>query len=91
MAGDPELIALWDCWFAERLGQAKGRRLWLDHGTATLDAFYAPYQQAVYARLTALPWKRGRDWQSKVYTGAEHEENAWARRLPEIFNWLLRN
>ncbi len=90
MAGDPELIALWDCWFAERLGQAKGRRLWLDHGTATLDAFYAPYQQAVDARLTASPWKRGRDWQSKVYTGAEHEENAWARRLPEIFNWLLR-
>ncbi len=90
-SGDPELIVLWDRWFAERLGQAKGRRLWLDHGTATLDAFYAPYQQAVDARLTGSPWKRGRDWQSKVYTGAEHEENAWARRLPEIFNWLLRN
>lgn len=89
-AGDPELIALWDQWFAAKLGPVKGRRLWLDHGTATLDAYYAPYQQAVDARLTALPWKRGRDWQSKVYPGAEHEENVWAARLPEIFGWLLR-
>ena len=89
-SGDPELIALWDQWFAAKLGPVKGRRLWLDHGTATLDAFYTPYQQAVDGRLSALPWQRGRDWQSKVYAGAEHEENAWAARLPEIFGWMLR-
>lgn len=85
-----ELIALWDGWFAARLGQPDGRRVWMDHGTATLDAFYAPYQQAIDARMAASGWQRGRDWQSKVYEGAEHEENAWARRLPEVFGWLLR-
>jgi len=87
---NPELIALWDGWFAARLGQPDGRRVWMDHGTATLDAFYAPYQQAIDARMTASGWQRGRDWESKVYQGAEHEENAWARRLPEVFGWLLR-
>lgn len=87
---NPELIALWDGWFAARLGQADGRRVWMDHGTATLDAFYAPYQQAIDARMAASGWQRGRDWESKVYEGAEHEENAWARRLPEVFGWLLR-
>jgi len=87
---NPELKALWDQWFADRLGQPKGRRLWLDHGTATLDAFYGPYQLPVDARIAATGWKHGRDWQSKVYRGAEHEENAWAARLPEIFGWLLR-
>ncbi|MEY4056017.1 MAG: hypothetical protein RL519_1352 [Pseudomonadota bacterium] len=87
---NPELIALWDGWFAARLGQPDGRRVWMDHGTATLDAFYAPYQQAIDARMTASGWQRGRDWESKVYEGAEHEENAWARRLPEVFGWLLR-
>lgn len=87
---NPELIALWDGWFAARLGQADGRRVWMDHGTATLDAFYAPYQQAIDARMAASGWQRGRDWESKVYQGAEHEENAWARRLPEVFGWLLR-
>lgn len=84
-----ELKALWDGWLAARLGQPDGRRVWLDHGTATLDAFYAPYQQVVDARFAAAGWQKGRDWESKVYEGAEHEENAWAARLPEIFGWLL--
>jgi enterochelin esterase-like enzyme len=87
---NPELIALWDGWFAARLGQPNGRRVWMDHGTATLDAFYAPYQQKIDARFAASGWQRGRDWESKVYEGAEHEENAWARRLPEVIGWLLR-
>ncbi len=89
-ATNPALAVMWDGWFAARLGTPDGRRLWLDHGTATLDAHYAPYQQAVDARIAAMGWRRGRDWQSKVYPGAEHEENAWAARLPEIFGWLLR-
>lgn len=88
--GDPELIGLWDRWFAEKLGAPNGRRLWFDHGTATLDAFYAPYQQAVDARIAASGWQKGQDWESRVYEGAEHEENAWAARLPEIMGWLLR-
>jgi enterochelin esterase-like enzyme len=81
--------ALWDGWFAARLGQPDGRRVWMDHGTATLDAFYAPYQQVVDARFAAAGWQKGRDWESRVYEGAEHEENAWAARLPEILGWLL--
>lgn len=88
--GDPELIGLWDRWFAEKLGSPNGRRLWLDHGTATLDAFYAPYQQPVDARIAASGWQKGKDWESRVYEDAEHEENAWAARLPEIMGWLLR-
>lgn len=84
-----ELIALWNQWFAERLGQPDGRRLWMDHGTATLDRFYAPYQQAIDARVRAEGWAEGRDFRTEVYEGAEHEENAWAARLPEIFTWLL--
>ena len=88
-ADSAELAALWDGWFAARLGAPDGRRVWLDHGTATLDAYYAPYQQVVDARFAAAGWQKGRDWESKVYEGAEHEENAWAARLPEIFGWLL--
>lgn len=83
------LAALWDAWFAARLGQPDGRRVWMDHGTATLDQFYTPYQQVIDARFASAGWQKGRDWESKVYEGAEHEENAWAARLPEIFGWLL--
>lgn len=80
---------LWDAWFAAKLGTPDGRRIWMDHGTATLDAFYAPYQQVIDARFAKAGWQKGRDFESKVYEGAEHEENAWAARLPEIFGWLL--
>ena len=88
-AANPELIALWDGWFAARLGQPDGRRVWMDHGTATLDQFYAPYQQVIDARFAKAGWQKGRDFESRVYDGAEHEENAWAARLPEVFGWLL--
>ena len=88
---DPARLALDRAWFVRRLGKAKGRRLWMDHGTATLDAHYPPYQAAINRALAERGWKEGRDWQGKVYPGAEHEENAWARRLPEIFGWLLRD
>ena len=83
------LAALWDAWFAARLGQPDGRRVWMDHGTATLDQYYAPYQQVIDARFESAGWQKGRDWESRIYEGAEHEENAWAARLPEIFGWLL--
>lgn len=89
-AADAERIALHKAWLIDRLGRPNGRRLWLDIGTGTLDAFYPPYQQAVSDAIAAKGWKPGRDWQGRVYPGAEHEENAWARRLPEIFTWVLR-
>jgi hypothetical protein len=86
---DSGIKALWDAWFAARLGKPDGRRVWMDHGTATLDGFYAPYQQVIDARFSAQGWQKGRDWESRVYEGAEHEENVWAARFPEILGWLL--
>lgn len=63
----------------------------MDHGTETLDAFYATYQQAVDARLSVSGWQKGTDWEIRVYAGAALEENSWAERLPEIFIWLLED
>jgi predicted alpha/beta superfamily hydrolase len=88
---DPAMTSVWEQWFTKHLGTPGGRRLWMDHGTETLDAFYAPYQQTVDARLTASGWRKGIDWESRVYSGAAHEENSWAARLPEIFTWLLED
>ena len=84
-----EVSAMWRDWLAPRLGQPNGRRIWMDHGTATLDAHYAPYQRVIDAEFRAAGWIEGRDWVSREYVGAEHEENAWARRLPEVLGWLL--
>lgn len=87
---NPETLGIWTSYFDRTLGAPAGRRIWMDHGTGTLDAFYAPYQEPIDAEFVKLGWQRGIDFESRVYPGAEHEENAWAARLPEIFAWLLR-
>lgn len=80
----------WKAYLAANLGKPAGRRLWMDHGTETLDAFYAPYQQRIDAQIVAAGWRKGRDFESRVYPGAAHEENAWAARMDDIFGWLMR-
>lgn len=87
---DRAIVALNVDWFSGRLGKPAGRRLWMDHGTGTLDAFYAPYQLPIDDQVAAAGWRPGIDFASKVYPGTEHEENAWAARLPEIFGFLLK-
>ena len=95
--GDPEKMApyhaeieaIWQATIAGDLGSPRGRRLWMDHGTETLDAYYAPYQTVIDAALVKAGWRDGADFASRVYPGAAHEENAWAARLDDIFGWLL--
>jgi predicted alpha/beta superfamily hydrolase len=83
-------IAMWEAYFDRKLGKPAGRRLWMDHGTETLDAYYDPWQRRIDAKLVQLGWRKGRDFESRVYPGAAHEENAWAARLDDIFAWLLK-
>ncbi len=84
-----DVIATWGVFIRERLGAPRGRRIWFDHGTETLDTHYPPYQRAIDADLAANGWRPGRDFVSRVYPGAAHEENAWAERLTDVFAWLL--
>lgn len=84
-----DLLAVWMDSLVARLGKPDGRRLWMDHGTATLDRYYAAYQRPIDAAVERAGWRKGTDFESRVYAGAEHEENAWAARLPDIFVWLL--
>lgn len=85
-----DIFAAWRQFVKLELGKPKGRRIWFDHGTETLDAFYQPYQDNLDTALMASGWRRGRDFQSTVYAGTPHEENAWAARLDDVFGWMLR-
>jgi len=80
----------WRGYLTKHLGKPAGRGLWMDHGTETLDAFYAPYQSRIDAQILAAGWRKGVDFETRVYNGAAHEENAWAARMDDIFAWLLR-
>ncbi|MBL0923715.1 MAG: alpha/beta hydrolase [Sphingomonadaceae bacterium] len=85
-----DIFAAWRAYAAKELRKPAGRRIWFDHGTETLDAFYEPYQQVLDAALEANGWVKGRDFSSRVYKGTPHEENAWAARLDDVFGWMLK-
>ena len=89
--GDPRAAqaqqALRD-WLAERLPPPGSHRLYFDHGTATLDAAYAPLQQRMDAHLRKAGYREGTDFVTRVFTGHEHSERAWRARLDVVLAFL---
>jgi predicted alpha/beta superfamily hydrolase len=63
-------------------------KIWMDHGTINLDSYYAPYQQSVDATFDSLGWTKGRNYQSRVYEGADHNEAAWRARLADPLTFM---
>jgi pimeloyl-ACP methyl ester carboxylesterase len=77
-------------WLAGHLPRAGAHRLYFDHGSAGLDSLYAPFQDRVDALLPTLGYRRGRDWESRVFAGADHNQAAWRARLEIPLSFLLR-
>ncbi|OON64546.1 hypothetical protein B0920_00625 [Massilia sp. KIM] len=65
-----------------------GRRLYLDRGTATLDALYGPHQSFVDLIVRERGYTDA-NFLSRVFDGADHSENAWAERLEHPLLFLL--
>ncbi|WP_051503987.1 alpha/beta hydrolase [Sphingomonas jaspsi] len=55
-------------------------RLYIDHGTGTLDGTYGPYSEKLVAVLKARGWT-GPSFSFRTFAGAEHNETAWAQRV----------
>lgn len=55
-------------------------RLYIDHGTGTLDGSYGPYSSAFVSMLEKTGWK-GPSFTFRTFAGAEHNETAWAQRV----------
>ena len=64
-------------------------KFYFDHGTETLDAEYAPYQQRADSALRAAGYVAGKSWISRVIPGAEHSERAWRVRVDRPLEFLL--
>ncbi len=85
-AGDGAMVD----WFGAHLPDPRTHRLYFDHGTETLDAAYASYQQRMDALLRAHGWRGGEHWISRVYPGDAHNEPAWRGRVEVPLRFLLR-
>lgn len=64
-------------------------RFYFDHGDQNLDSNYAPYQARVDAIFAAKGYRRGHDFESLAFPGADHNEPSWNRRLTIPLKFLL--
>ncbi|HEY8592577.1 MAG TPA: alpha/beta hydrolase-fold protein [Sphingomicrobium sp.] len=56
-------------------------RLYIDHGTKTLDGSYGPYSAKLVPVLHKAAWADGPNFMFRTFAGAEHNETAWAQRI----------
>jgi enterochelin esterase-like enzyme len=75
-------------WIAGRLPELSGQRIWMDHGTETLDAHYPPLQAQADRVFEASKLSRDQ-WTSREYTGTDHSEKSWSGRLADPLRFLL--
>ncbi len=77
-------------WFSRHLPDPATHRLWMDRGTATLDASYGELQPRADSLFRAAGYRDGANFATKVFEGAAHDERSWRLRVEEILTFLLR-
>jgi len=66
-----------------------GHRIYMDHGTHGLDASYGVYQRVVDSSMRQHGYE-SRNFQSRLFPGAAHDEHAWTQRLDVPLRFLAR-
>ncbi|MBI3792807.1 MAG: alpha/beta hydrolase [Gemmatimonadetes bacterium] len=84
-AGDGAVIG----YLASHMPSPAQHRLYFDHGTATLDSLYAPFQARADSVMRAAGWREGDNWVTRVFPGADHSERAWRVRVDVPLTFLL--
>jgi len=92
----PSLARHCDAWaqaFADylrdRLPEANSCRVYMDHGTKSLDKTYGRYQPTVDAIFREKGWDADH-YRSQVFPGHSHTETDWSARLDQPLVFLCR-
>jgi pimeloyl-ACP methyl ester carboxylesterase len=83
------VASAFESYLRRKLPRPGRHRLYFDHGTETLDRHYAAYQARIDRLVEARGWTRDRDWISRNFPGAAHEENSWRERVAIPLAFLL--
>jgi enterochelin esterase-like enzyme len=75
----------------EHLPSPQNHRLYFDHGDATLDSYYAAFQQKMDAILRRHGYVEGESSLSLFFPGEPHSEEAWEKRMDRPLLFLLGN
>jgi predicted alpha/beta superfamily hydrolase len=71
-----------------KLPSSMSHRIYFDCGNKTLDELYPPLQ----AKVDSVMKTEGFDaenWVTRYVNGAEHNEAAWNKRMPQVLSFLL--
>ncbi len=82
------LVNMFIDYLSFNLPKANTRKIYMDYGDQTLDAYYAPYQQKIDEIMVEKGWKYPY-WETKFFPGENHSEEAWSKRLYIPLNFLL--
>jgi enterochelin esterase-like enzyme len=77
-------------YIAENIPTEGKHRIYFDYGTETLDKYYEGPQLAIDSVMLMAGYDNDH-WQSLKFEGADHSENAWQKRFPEVMRFLLAN
>jgi enterochelin esterase-like enzyme len=81
----PEAFA---AYLRDHLPEPGAHRFYFDHGTETLDRWYARGQALVDAVMAESGYTDD-DWRTRVFEGTDHSEQAWSERLHVPLEFLL--
>lgn len=74
----------------EKLPDPDTHRIYFDHGTTTIDAYYGPWEEKALERALARGYRYGENLDSYIDEGAPHNEDAWSARVERPLRFLLK-
>jgi enterochelin esterase-like enzyme len=89
-AGATMAANVFGTWLMRSGADPRVNRLYMDRGTAALDAMFPPFAQKIDALMPGLGWQRDATWQSRVFAGAGHDLKAWRARIDAPLLFLDR-
>ena len=76
-------------WLRDNLPKPGAHRLYFDHGTLNLDAFYGPHHNKSDSMLKAIGWRPDVDYMARAFNDADHNEKSWRARAHIPLTFLL--
>jgi enterochelin esterase-like enzyme len=70
------------------LPKPEEKKIYFDYGSETLDSLYKPYQ-AIVDEIMENRGYNEKSWMTKEFTGDDHSERSWSRRLEVPFQFIL--
>jgi predicted alpha/beta superfamily hydrolase len=74
---------------AMSLPDPDNHKLYFDYGTETQDAYYEPFQRLMDSYLLKAGYEENKNWVTKKFPGAEHNEESWRERVDIPLKFLL--